>query len=215
MINIYVGIDPSINSSGITCLAYDDIELIKEFFFIVQPKKINKSGAILTKKESEAEEKYIDKFAYILYDKLESPEDNHINEYNKTLNFINILNIINEEINKFIFRVCGNSVFNLYICQEGISYGSSVRTKSVFDLAGLNFLLRNMVISKLNPTEFIIATPSEIKKKTSGNGNCKKEVMISLFQALYPDFILPKIDDIADSFWMANYIKYLIESNEN
>lgn len=211
MINIYVGIDPSINSSGVTCLAYDGSKLIKEFFFIVQPKKENKSGAVLTKKESEAEEKYIDKFAYILYDKLESDEDNHINEYNKTLNFMNILNIIKEEVSKFIQRV-GVGVYNLYVCQEGISYGSAQRTKSVFDLAGLNFLLRNMIITKLNPTEFIIATPSEIKKKTSGNGNCNKEVMISLFQSLYPDFILPKIDDIADSFWMANYVKYLIEN---
>lgn len=212
MINIYVGIDPSINSSGITCLAYEDNILIKQFFFIVQPKKVNKSGTTLTKKEAEAEEKNIDKFAYILYDKLESPEDNHITEYNKTLNFINILNIIKEEVNKFIQRVTSGSLYNLYVCQEGISYGSAQRTKSVFDLAGLNFLLRNMVIKQLNPTEFIIATPSEIKKKTTGNGNCKKEVMVNMFQSIYPDFNLPKIDDISDSFWMASYIKYLIDN---
>lgn len=215
MINIYVGIDPSINSSGITCLAYEENTLIKEFFFIIQPRKNNKSGLGLSKKESEAEEKYIDKFSYILYDKLDAPEDNHVNEYNKTLNFMNILNIINDEVNKFIKRVTNNStLYNLYVCQEGISYGSSQRTKSVFDLAGLNFLLRNMVITKLRPTKFIIATPSEIKKKTSGNGNCNKDVMISLFQSLYPDFILPKIDDIADSFWMANYIKYFLVEDE-
>ena len=211
MINIYIGIDPSVNSSGVTCLAYEDNIKIKEFFFIVQPKKISKTGAVLTKKEDEAEQKYIDKFAYILYDKLEAVEDNHITEYNKTLNFFQILDIIYEEVIKFIKQF--GPFINVYVCQEGISYGSSVRTKSVFDLAGLNFLLRNMVIKYIKPTEFIIATPSEIKKKTSGNGNCKKEVMIKLFQQIYPDFILPKIDDIADSFWMANYAKYLTEEN--
>ena len=30
MINIYIGIDPSVNSSGITCLAYEDNVKIKE-----------------------------------------------------------------------------------------------------------------------------------------------------------------------------------------
>jgi len=214
MKNFYIGIDPSLNSSGISCLAYEDNEKIKEFFFIVQPKRITKSGSVLTKKEIEAEEKYINTFSYILYDKLEADENNHINEYNKTINFINILNIIKEEISKFITRnIIIGEIYNLYICQEGISYGSAVRTKSVFDLAGLNFLLRNMVISKLEPTKFIIATPAEIKKKTSGNGNCPKEVMINLFKGIYPDFDLPKLDDIADSFWMANYVKNLNEEN--
>ena len=102
----------------------------------------------------------------------------------------------------------------LYVCQEGISYGSSKRTKSVFDLAGLNFLLRMMIISTLRPDKYIIATPSEIKKKTSGNGNCNKDVMVNLFKSLKPDFDLPKLDDIADSFWMANYIKYLSDTED-
>ena len=37
--------------------------------------------------------------------------------------------------------------------------------------------------------------------------------MISLFKSLKPDFDLPKLDDVADSFWMANYIKNLHEEN--
>lgn len=213
MIDVYIGIDPSVNSSGVSCLAYEDGVKIKEFFFIVQPKRLLKSGAVLSKKEDEAEKRHLDKFSYILYDKLETEEDNHKTEYNKTLNFMKILDIIHEEIGKFISRLSLDSQINIYVCQEGISYGSSVRTKSVFDLAGLNFLLRNMVISKISPKEFIIATPAEIKKKTSGNGNCPKEVMINLFKGIYPDFDLPKLDDIADSFWMANYIKNLNEEN--
>ena len=203
MIDIYVGIDPSINSSGITCLAYEDGKLIREMYYIIKPDK-------LTKKEDEAEKKYIDKFMYVLYQKPEyDKENNHAVEYYKTKILKLILENIEQIIRKFIYQITYSGIFNLYVCQEGISYGSSVRTKSVFDLAGLNFLLRMMVITKLNPTFFLIATPSEIKKKTSGNGNCKKEVMIDLFKGINPDFNLPKLDDIADSFWMANYVKNL------
>jgi len=208
MIDIYVGIDPSINSSGVTCLAYEDGQLIREMFYIIKPDK-------LTKKENQAEQDNIKRFMYVLYQKPEyDKENNHEAEYNKILIFMQILDNINEVIKQFIRQI--NSyygMYNLYVCQEGISYGSSQRTKSVFDLAGLNFLLRMMVITKLQPTYFLIATPSEIKKKTSGNGNCKKEVMINLFKSIYPDFNLPKLDDIADSFWMANYIKNLHDSD--
>ena len=207
MINIYVGIDPSINSSGITCIAYEDNTLIREMFYIIKPDK-------LTKKEDQAEQKNIHRFMYVLYQKPEFDKDNnHIVEYYKTIIFKEILNNIEEVIKKFIIQVTDNKPYNLYICQEGISYGSSIRTKSVFDLAGLNFLLRMMVINKFNATFFLIATPSEIKKKTSGNGNCNKEVMIDLFKACEPGLDLPKLDDIADSFWMANYIKNLHEEN--
>ena len=203
MIDIYVGIDPSINSSGVTCLAYEDGKLIREMFYIIKPDK-------LTKKESQAEDDNIKRFMYVLYQKPEyEKENNHEVEYNKIIIFKEILDNIYEIIKKFIYQITYSGIYNLYICQEGISYGSAQRTKSVFDLAGLNFLLRMMVVTKLRPTYFLIATPSEIKKKTSGNGNCKKEVMIELFKNIYPDFNLPKIDDIADSFWMASYVKNL------
>ena len=187
MIDICVGIDPSINSTGITCIAYDDNVKIDEKFYIIKPDK-------LTKRELEAEERNIKIFEYILYNKLEAKdkEDNHEVEYIKSLNALEVMNSIHSAINKFITKQVGRlGIYNLYICQEGISYGSVTRTKSVFDLAGLNYLLRDLVINDLQPTYFIIATPSE------------------LFKAIYPDFDLPKIDDVADSYWMQNYIKIL------
>lgn len=210
MIKIYVGVDPSINSSGITCTAYEDNKLIREMFYIIKPDK-------LTKKEEQAEAANMKRFMYILYKKPEYDKDNnHEAEYYKTLIFKDILDNIQEVISKFICQVTDNNVIPhmLYVCQEGISYGSAKRTKSVFDLAGLNFLLRMMIITKLNADRYIIATPSEIKKKTSGNGNCNKDVMINLFKSLKPDFDLPKLDDIADSFWMATYIKYLTDAED-
>lgn len=203
MIDIFVGIDPSMNSSGVTCLAYEDGKLIREMYYIIKPDK-------LTKKEDAAEKANIERFMYVLYQKPEyDKENNHAVEYYKTQIFRQILNDIEQIIRKFIYQITYSGIYNLYVCQEGISYGSAQRTKSVFDLAGLNFLLRMMVITKLNPTYFLIATPAEIKKKTSGNGNCKKDVMVSLFKGIHPDFDLPKLDDIADSFWMASYIKNL------
>jgi Holliday junction resolvasome RuvABC endonuclease subunit len=100
------------------------------------------------------------------------------------------------------------------VLQEGISYGSSIRTKSIFDLAGLNYLLRNAFIQNKNVI-FTIATPSEIKKFTTGSGNCKKEQMVELFKITHTDFELPKLDDISDAYWMAKYAyKIMVNKHE-
>ena len=42
MIDFYIGIDPSINSSGVTCLAYEDNKLVKQMFYIIKPDKLTK-----------------------------------------------------------------------------------------------------------------------------------------------------------------------------
>jgi hypothetical protein len=39
--------------------------------------------------------------------------------------------------------------------------------------------------------------------------------MISLFKILYPDFDLPKLDDICDAYFMASYAKYLYDKEQN
>ena len=57
----------------------------------------------------------------------------------------------------------------------------------------------------------IIATPGEVKKFASGNGSAKKDIMIKLFETTHPNlYLIPKIDDIADSYWMSQYVKSLI-----
>lgn len=201
--NIYVGVDPSINSTGITVLVYEEENLIDEKFFIIKPDK-------LTKKESEAESKYIDKFQYIIYEKLvnEDKDDNHKTEVYKTLNFIHILDNLKEILQKYRIKYNGNT--NFHICQEGISYGSVNKTKSIFDLAGLNYMLRMCILTmKAEDIDLIIATPGEVKKFASGNGNANKDVIIALFKASHIDFELPKLDDISDSYWMAKYAKKL------
>lgn len=197
--DIYVGIDPSINSTGVSLLTYSDNKLVNEFFVIIKPDK-------LTKKEKAAEEKYITKFEYFLYDKkvANEDEDNSASELAKTLNFISICNAIKEIFHKY--RVKYSGMVRFHVCQEGISYGSTIRTRSVFDLAGLNYMLRSTVLS-VSDADLTIGTPGEIKKFASGNGNCSKDIMIELFKKCHRDFELPKVDDVADAYWMSKFAK--------
>ena len=84
----------------------------------------------------------------------------------------------------------------------------------MFDLAGLNYLLRNTFINSNICNYFIIAAPSEIKKFATGKGNASKEMMVSMFSCIFPDLQLPKIDDICDAYFMANYASKLFEQGE-
>jgi Holliday junction resolvasome RuvABC endonuclease subunit len=203
---VFIGVDPSLNSTGLCMQFYEGDEKIKEYFAIIKPDK-------LTKKELIAQDTYLF-FDYIIYDKfdLKQFDNNHDSEYHKTLNMIAVLDQI-----IYVIKDNINNVTDIHVVQEGISYGSTIRTKSVFDLAGLNFMIRDRLIklskSSIYNFNYIIATPAEIKKWSTGNGNCKKELMIDLFKQIYPDFNLPKIDDICDAYFMASYAKYLNDKN--
>ena len=203
---MFIGVDPSINSTGVSVLIYEGDKLIEERSFIIKPDK-------LTKKEIAAETKNADKFAYVLYEKLipSKEENNTLSEIAKTKNFMCICDNVRDIIIHYARKY--NNAIDIYGCQEGISYGSVTRTKSIFDLAGLNFMLRTMFLS-LNIVcyvELIIGTPGEIKKFASGNGNCNKEIMVQLFKACHKDLDLPKLDDISDAYWMAKYAKYTVK----
>lgn len=200
MYQMFIGIDPSINSTGICIQVYKNDLKEYESFFIVKPDK-------LTKKEQKisCELENLNYIIYSKYDLSEYKEDNHLYEYYKTLNMISIIeticNIIVIEIEKYI-----NSNINIYIIMEGISYGSSTRTKSVFDLAGLNYLIRYKIINIFNNCKLTIIPPSELKKFITGKGNSNKETICDLFLLLNPNFInIPKIDDIADAYYMTLY----------
>lgn len=206
--NVFVGIDPSLNSTGICMQFYEDDNFVKDMYYIVKPNK-------LTKKEQKAQDELLN-FDYCLYEKndLSIYSDNNLfQEYWKTINMLNIV----EKIKECIYdNIKGRDNYKLYIVQEGISYGSSIRTKSVFDLAGLNYLIRNEFIEAPNVL-FFISPPTHIKKFATGMGNCKKEQIIELFKATHQEIsdILPKVDDIADAYYMSLYAKHLyIESKK-
>ena len=177
-------------------------------FYIIKPNK-------LTKREQAAQDALIN-FDYVLYNKidLDMYKDNNLfSEYWKTVNMISIVKKIKECIYD---NIQGRKSYKLHIVQEGISYGSSARTKSVFDLAGLNYMIRNEFIEKEN-ISFFIAPPTHIKKFATGIGNCKKELIIELFKSVEPELAnnLPKVDDIADAYYMSKFARQIyIDNNQ-
>ena len=209
--NLFIGIDPSINSTGMCIQFYND-DLTKRVkddkFYIIRGNK-------LTKREKKAEQENAQLFEYVLYDKIETKEseNNHEFEKIKTENFIKIVDCVyNIVYNNY--KRCDNPedpVLNIWICQEGISYGSTLRTKSIFDLPGLNYMLRMKFMQNDSNLIYVVGTPGEIKKFATGAGNANKDLIISVFKNIYPDLTLPKVDDIADAYFMASYARYLYE----
>ena len=203
---IFVGIDPSLNSTGLCLQFYEDNKMVKDIFYIIKPNK-------LTKREQTAQDTMIN-FDYVLYNKIDLnmyKDNNLFYEYWKTVNMISIVKKIKECIYD---NIQGRKQYKLYIVQEGISYGSSARTKSVFDLAGLNYMIRNEFIEKEN-ISFFIAPPTHIKKFATGIGNCKKELIIELFKSVEPKLAekLPKVDDIADAYYMSKFARQIYIDN--
>ena len=187
-------------------LFYEEDKLVKDMYYIIKPNK-------LTKKELLAKDSLIN-FDYVLYEKidLDMYKDNNLFlEYWKTINMISIVNKIKESIYD---NIQGREHYILYIVQEGISYGSSIRTKSVFDLAGLNYMIRKEFINK-EDIRFFISPPTHIKKFATGIGNCKKEQVIELFKMIQPNLSqnIPKVDDIADAYFMAKYARQIYLDN--
>lgn len=203
MKNYYIGVDQSLNSSGLCILVYDDNKFKKEYFAIVKTSKLNKKEKLASISNKNFEYHVCD-----IVDLKQYENDNHNKEFFKTKNFISVLDKICEVIKS---KIRGKDA-NIFIVQEGISYGSSLRTKSIFDLAGLNYLLRYKLLefsSKFNNFKFWIIPPTEIKKFATGKGNANKDFMITTFKSIYPDFDLPKIDDVVDAYFMAQYAKKL------
>ena len=203
---IFVGIDPSLNSTGLCLQFYEDNKMVKDIFYIIKPNK-------LTKREQAAQDTLVN-FDYVLYNKIDLnmyKDNNLFSEYWKTVNMISIVKKIKECIYD---NIQGIKQYKLYIVQEGISYGSSARTKSVFDLAGLNYMIRNEFIEKEN-ISFFITPPTHIKKFATGIGNCKKELIIELFKSVEPKLAekLPKVDDIADAYYMSKFARQIYIDN--
>lgn len=195
---LYVGIDPSINSTGITIARYENNVEVEIKFYIIKNGK-------LTKRESVANDS-IDNFEYIIYNKIDLTQfkdDNHVFEYYKTKNMVEVVNTIYDLILNEVKKY--TAVVNVVI--EGISYGSSIRTKSIFDLAGLNYMIRyKLITGDIQHLNLSIATPSNIKKYATGKGNANKESIMTIFKYIFPEMQnIPKLDDIADSYFMAMF----------
>ena len=184
---ITVGIDPSINSTGICVNEQNANGKQKIKFYIIRPNT-------LTKREQGIK---LSNFKFLLYDKASST-DKHENEVCKTRNFLYITDHIKTVLKSAVRKV---GTKNVKVYMEGISYGS-LQTLSVFDLAGLNYLIRQAC--ELLNIEYVIVPPSEAKKHATGKGNASKELISNTFLALYPKMsVLKKVDDIADAYFLS------------
>ena len=205
MKELYVGIDPSINSTGVTINIWKDNSLFTEVFYIIKGNK-------LTKKEQKvAEDDDLNKVIYSTYEKIDIKDahDSHELELIKTKNLLNIVNVISH-----IITVHSKHCDNIYVGMEGLSYGSSVRTRSIYELAGLNYLIRNELMTK-HMCKLYILPPTEVKKFATGIGNCSKDAVINVFSSIFPNLLkIPKIDDIADSWFICNYVRDIITKKE-
>jgi len=192
---IYIGIDPSINSTGVVIRKIDDQNnLVFEKFFIIKPNKLTKN-----------EQKFQDStecFEYIIYNKTDLKDikyDNHKYEYEKTLNISRIVDCLSALLYRYVL-----TSETTIVSMEGISYGSSTKTSALCDLAGLNYLIRLMIINLDIGVRLNICTPAEVKKYASGMGNCTKDVLSHMFLKIHPEFNeIKKVDDIADAYFMS------------
>ena len=198
---IFIGLDQSINSTGVTIQKFENNQLVKENFYIITGKVSKKALSI---------SQSLNNFDYILYNKLEKSDSKNNNEFEffKLMNIVSITDIILDLID----HSYESSLDKIYIAMEGISYSSS-QTKSLIDLSGLSYVLRYRINNFFKSHQdqcggLYIFTPGEIKKFATGNGNANKDMMVNLFKNLKNDLkVLPKIDDIADSFWICAYIQ--------
>lgn len=202
--NVFIGIDPSINSTGMTIRT--DTGFCR--FFIIK-------GDKLTKKEKNAQLNNYEIFEYCLYQKENVKDTNNAHErelakaHNLSTIADTIYNIIEELLQQFRKT---STIDSVTICMEGISYGS-IHSAAVMDLAGLNYLIRDRLHHHTVVGTLLITPPAEVKRFYTGSGNANKQLMISTFKGSFPDFDLPKIDDVCDSEGMAKYARDWFEKN--
>ena len=203
--NVFIGIDPSINSTGMTIRT--DTGFCR--FFIIK-------GDKLTKKEKNAPSDNSEIFEYCLYQKENVKDTNNAHErelakaHNLSTIADTIYNIIEELLHQL--RKTG-TIDSVTICMEGISYGS-IHSAAVMDLAGLNYLIRDRLHHHTIVGTLLVTPPAEVKRFYTGSGNANKQLMISTFKGSFPDFDLPKLDDICDSEAMAKYAMDWFEKNQ-
>lgn len=225
--HIYVGIDPSIASTGITVMVNNDV-----FFYNIKNKQTAKEKAAL---------EALGCSNVILYE-YENPNiykktDAHKFELIKTKNLISAADAVKDIIADVI--ATSETKVALHVCIEANAYAAGSRTTSLVELCGLNFLIRERILSlgggksgdflhgtpqtgamayrAAETVVLICSAPSEIKKFATGRGDADKELMLYCFALLQPEFAekfgFLKLDDIADSFFMCVYAKHAAKNN--
>lgn len=181
MDNVIIGIDPSINSTGICVVCGDTCK----YYMIVSK---------MTKKMTQFKSQFVKIFPY--EKNIAKDLEYKDKEISKTNNIYQICNIIDRIVE--IYRPS-------MVLMEGISYGST-QGAALVDLAGLNYAIR-MVLKKYN-IPFEIIPPTSVKKFAVSIGNAEKDIIIDAWKRLDPKISNIKdikIDDLADSYFIAHY----------
>lgn len=183
--SIRIGIDPSINCTGV-CV-WDVDENTHQYFMI--PSK-------MTKKMKEFNNGYIH---LVPYNKQQTnSSDYSIKEQTKFDNIYNICKSIDDIVGRY-----NNSDIEVYM--EGVSYGS-VGSAALIDLSFLNASIR--MILKQRGIKFTIVSPTSLKKFACANGQAEKDIMIDAWRRMDPiisNIKDIKVDDLADSYFLAHY----------
>lgn len=230
-LDLFIGIDPSINSTGVVIIEYLSTDngttgnvkynYNRKSFYVIKDK--------LTKKEISIIDNYKrNDFKAIAYGKRKSPVNttSSVNEVTKTTNIRSIIYYIKKTIRSYIDNASLKDDINdirCYVTIEANSYGVSGRTVSLVELAGLNYLIRNLIMDMSEGNEFIsldnkkvnisyhlfIEPPTVIKKFATSRGDADKDLMLYCFsirnEYLYNNLKEFKLDDIADAYFMALY----------
>lgn len=182
---IKIGIDPSINSTGI-CVVYNQYN----YYYLIPSK--------MTKKMDQFKHPRVSILPYNKYNA--KNEEYSKKEKFKTLNIYNICSII-----KRIVELWKEKGDDIIVYMEGVSYGS-VGSAALVDLSGLNFAIRITLQELQIPFEII--SPTSVKKFAVANGSAEKDIIIDAWKRLDPiisNIKDIKIDDLADSYFLAYY----------
>lgn len=188
---VAVGIDPSINSTGVCVSALDHTFNI----YYILPSKMTKKAKTWTEN--------VDWLKVEEYEKLPI---NDIDIYYKK-EFVKFGNlVVLAQTLSCVLDIIMSQYDIDYVTMEGVSYGS-VKGAALVDLSFLNAMLRLKLVEK--GLKYYIVAPTEVKKFAVGNGSAEKSIIINSWQRLdpktqqIPDYV--KCDDLADAYFMAHY----------
>jgi len=182
---LYVGIDQSINSTGVTFRTEDNMYL--KFCQITDTKKTCSSSV-----------------QNLIYQKDNQNTGNYTHDdLTKILNAERLALVIFKQIKKH-YDLSKSDDIEVRI--EGpIMQSFKQKASRVNDLVAFGTLIKFHLIKKLGISRVHVIAPTQLKKLFTGKGNCKKERIEEVFYELNPkyDKSKGKNDDIADSFGLS------------
>jgi Holliday junction resolvasome RuvABC endonuclease subunit len=179
-----IGIDLSMNSSGITIIV-EEKSIIKHFIISNVAVKSSANVQLLTYKR----------------------DHRNVNYSYSDLATVNSANSLAKRIYGLLIELS-----NIYGFQEVdariegsiMSQGFKKHQAKVNDLTVFNSSIKRMLISCELVKSITVVAPTTLKKWATGKGNAKKEQILEEFLKEFPKFDMTgKIDDIADSYYLA------------